>query len=315
MIVVGGENLIDFIQEIGDNGNPIYRANPGGSPYNCAMAVGQQQVPVGFLTPISTDTLGNLLADGLMDAGVILCGDRRNEPTSLAVVSLKGAAASYQFYRENTADRMVSISALKGACPDGMTGFHVGSLALTGGADADVWADFYVSLHTHGVFTSLDPNIRAAFINNRSEFMERLDRMLVATDLLKLSDEDLEWLEPGVEPETAARRMLARSTAKLMVVTLGADGAFAITRDEFIRVDPAPVSDMKDTVGAGDTFMATLLTGLHNGGRIEAGKPFDINGLNILALLERASVAAALNCEQVGCNPPDLATLDAETGT
>ena len=117
MIIIGGENLIDFIQLEDGNGLPVYQANPGGGPYNCAKALGRQDIPTGYLTPISNDSLGDLLATAVEDAGVELLAERRDEPTSLAVVSLENGAASYQFYRENTAERNITLAGLIKATP------------------------------------------------------------------------------------------------------------------------------------------------------------------------------------------------------
>lgn len=311
MIVVGGENLIDFIQTPGDSGVPVYQAFPGGSPYNCAMAIGRQGAPIGYLSPISNDALGETLAERLQNSNVNLCGNRVPEPTSLAMVSLQDSIASYQFYRRNTADRMVNPASLMANCPAEISAFHTGSLAIADGTDATAWADFFASLHEQGVFTSLDPNIRPAFIKNRKSFLARLDRMLLATDLLKLSDEDLEWLDPKATVEVAAQNLLVRSSAQIVVVTLGADGAIAVTNNSTHRIPSSPVGDLKDTVGAGDTFMATLLAFLQSGGHFERSGPLDLDGVNIPQMLERAALAAALNCQSVGCNPPSLAALNA----
>jgi len=314
MISVGGENLIDFIQTKTDAGNPTYQANPGGSPYNCAKALGRQDVPVSYLTPISTDSLGQLLATELTDAGVALCGVRRPEPTSLAVVSLSNAVASYQFYRQNTAERMVTLDGLNCQRPEKVSAFHLGSLTITDGADADIWADFYVAMAKRGALTSLDPNIRAAFVTDREAYMARLDRLLAATDLLKLSDEDLAWLAPGTDLHTAARQLAQRSNAPLVVVKMGADGAFALFSGEKITVRAAPVRHMKDTVGAGDTFMATLLAGLQQAGRLDRGSLEKLAVDDVTKLLKRAAAAAALNCEKSGCNPPSLQELNSAVG-
>ena len=310
MILVGGENLIDFIQIESAEENPIYQANPGGSPYNCAKAVGRQQVPVSYLTPISTDSLGELLAKGLTDSGVTLCGIRRSEPSSLAVVSLKKGVASYQFYRQNTAERMVTLAGLNAGVPTDASAFHLGSLSLTHGEDAEVWTDFYIAMKNSGAFTSLDPNIRAAFITDRAAYLARFERLLAATDLLKLSDEDLAWLTPDVDLETAARQLLERTNAALLVVTLGGEGAFALAGGRKITIKAAPVAEMKDTVGAGDTFTATLLARLDQTGSLSADALKSMDGTNVTALLNRAAKAAALNCEKSGCNPPDLGELD-----
>ena len=312
MILVGGENLIDFIQIKGDNGAPVYQANVGGSPFNTAKALARQSVSVGYMTPISSDTMGDLLANDLLEQGVSLLAPRRAEPSSLAVVSLNNGTPSYQFYRENTAERMVSVDALLQQIPNnGATCFQLGSLAITDGADADAWADFYVLMKSEGLFTSLDPNIRAAFIKDREAFLTRLARLLIHTDLLKLSDEDLEWIYPGQPLEEAAERLKNSSSAKLVVVTRGAEGAFALFNGQKISIDAAPVNELVDTVGAGDTFMATLIAGLSRVGGLSSEVISGMSDYDVELLLQRASCAAALNCETAGCNPPKLEKIDA----
>ena len=306
MIVIGGENLIDFLQVEGDNSAPTYQANVGGGPYNCAKALGLQGAKVGYITPISTDTLGALLAKELHAAGVELLAERGAEPTSLAVVSLQNGIPGYQFYRENTAERNVTLEALNKTAPSSMQTLYLGSLALSGGADADAWAAFYCAAHKRGVFTALDPNIRTAFIHNRTEYLSRLDRVLAHTDLLKLSDEDLEWLLPATPVEEAADILATRSSAKMVIVTLGDKGAFALIGNRKITVTAAPLNRFGDTVGAGDTFMATLLARLENQ---DATALFDLDDSKVTELLTWAACAAAMNCEENGCKPPRLEEL------
>lgn len=312
MILVGGENLIDFIQVDGDGGAPLYRANVGGSPFNTTKALARQGMSVGYLTPISSDTMGDLLVDDLMKEGVELLAPRRSEPTSLAVVSLNSGTPSYQFYREKTAERIVTLDSLRDQNPkDVATAFQLGSLAITDGNDADAWADFYVEMKSSGMFTSLDPNIRPAFIHNREAFLARLDQLLENTDLLKLSDEDLEWIYPNESLFTAAEKLVQKSSAKLLVVTLGPDGAFALFDNKTIIIKPAPVDGLVDTVGAGDTFMSTLIATLFQSGKLNTHALENMSEYEVELLLKRASCAAALNCEQAGCNPPNLQKLDA----
>lgn len=308
MIVVGGENLVDMIQtEQGDGFS--YQAKPGGSPFNCAMAIGRQGTSVGYLTPISKDSLGRLLAETLEGSGVELLAARRDEPTSLAVVSLRDGMPSYQFYRENTAERMVSLEGLTRITPETVQAFYVGSLALTGGEDADAWADYYCAMQSKGVFTSLDPNIRPAFIHDRSAYIARLDRVLMQTDLLKLSDEDLSWLFPDENVVDAANKLMKRTSAKILVVTLGDKGAFALADGYKVTIKSAPVPNLRDTVGAGDTFMATLLAQLSRNNALKPDALANMNMKNIEGLLNWAACAAALNCEENGCNPPYLKGL------
>jgi len=309
MILVGGENLIDMVPLHGNEPNS-FQALPGGSPFNCALALGRQGQSVGYLTPISSDNLGDLLAKTLTTSGVELLSKRRDEPTSLAVVALRNGVASYQFYRNNTAERMVALNRLIGCTPKDASALHLGSLALTGGADADIWAEYFCEMHRQGLFTSLDPNIRATFIHDRDEYIARLDTILRHTDLLKLSDEDMIWLYPDEEIMAAAAKFLARSSAKILVVTLGGDGAFALANGQTIRIDAASVPDLRDTIGAGDTFMATLLAHLARNDALAALALQQMNGQDVRELLDWAAHAAALNCAESGCNPPKFAQLE-----
>ncbi|MEM9229513.1 MAG: PfkB family carbohydrate kinase [Pseudomonadota bacterium] len=315
MILVGGENLIDFIQEPPDGGHPAYRSVPGGAPFNVAKAIARQGQRVGYLTPFSTDPLGQQLAADLeAEAGMTALHPVSDCPTSLAVVSLNQGQAQYQFYRERTAERDVTIASLRAAAPADARAFFVGSLALTDGEDAEAWAQLFVALHDGGIFTSIDPNIRAAFIHDRPAYESRLERLLAATDLLKLSDEDIAWLAPGEDPRDAARQFAARTQAGLTVLTLGSDGAFGISGAGEIAVPVHPVPNLKDTVGAGDTFMGTLVTQAVESGRMTAGALRAMEATEVRKMLERAARAAALNCGRVGCDPPTRAELDAQTG-
>ncbi len=304
MIIVGGENLIDFIEVESADSSTLYKANVGGAPYNCAKALGRQQVRTGYLTPISSDSLGDLIATALVDSNVAILAPRRPEPTSLAVVSIHHSVPSYQFYRENTAERNVAFADLVAATPQDAGALYIGSLALTDGADADIWADYYCAMRERGIFTALDPNIRANFIHDRNGYLARFERVIRHTDLLKLSDEDLAWLSPDTEVEEAARQLLARSSAQLLVVTLGDKGAFGLVAERKVSVPSAKVRALADTVGAGDTFMATLLARLDRLGALKQGALGAFTDQEIESLLTWAACAAALNCEENGCEPP-----------
>ena len=133
MIAIGGENLIDLVNSSVQGGLPAYTAYPGGSPYNVAMADALQGVATAYLTPISTDSLGDLLAGRLEECGVHLTGGRSDKPTSLAVVSLQDGMPSYGFYRNDTAERQVTIRFLDAVMPKDVILFHVGSLGLIEG--------------------------------------------------------------------------------------------------------------------------------------------------------------------------------------
>lgn len=312
MILVGGENLVDLIQSNDGSSNGLsFDAAAGGSPYNCAMALGRQDIDVSYATPISTDALGDILANTLVDSGVKLVGSRVKYPTSLAVVMLNDGQPSYQFYRDGTAERRVDAAALNALMSEELEAFHVGSLGIIEGADADLWADFFCNANRHGGIRSLDPNVRAMLIDERDAYLERLWRMLGSSDLLKLSDEDLEWIYPEKSLDDAFAELLKQTSAKLTVLTMGADGCRAVSQGGEISLPASPVANLQDTVGAGDTFMATLLAGLRNRQLLSVEKLETIAKDDLQAILKAALTAAAINCERKGCNPPTSEELSA----
>ncbi len=310
MILVGGENLIDFIQDAPDGGFPAYRAIPGGAPFNVAKAVARQGPAVGYMTPFSSDTLGQLLAADLgREANVTALHPASDKPTSLAVVSLKGGQAQYQFYRENTAERDVTAQSLRAILPPEARAFFVGSLAITDGADADAWEATMAHAHGAGLFTALDPNIRAPFIHDRAGYLERLSRLLQMADLVKLSDEDIAWIRPGEDPVEALKALAGEARAGFVVLTMGAEGAVGLVNGAEVRVPTAPVPDLKDTVGAGDTFMGTLLAQCAQRGLMTRDGLAGLTRDTAHEILTVAARAAAINCARKGCNPPTAAEL------
>ena len=308
-IAVGGENLIDFVETGMVDGIPQYSANPGGSPFNLAIAASRQGSEVEYLTPVSKDRLGNLLAERLTDSGVRLAAPRLDAPTSLAVVSLEDGQPSYQFYRKGTAERQITWDGLQSALKDRPWVFHIGSLGLSGGDDADLWERFFLACHDQGVITSLDPNVRPSLIEDRAAYIERLERMFKHADIIKLSDEDIEWLYPDRPLMAGFDHLQDLSSDGLRVLTMGAQGVHARCGKTNIEVGARPVKTLVDTVGAGDTFMATMLSWLAEEGVSSRSELMALNSDHLTAMMERSSLAASLNCEKRGCNPPYLKEL------
>ena len=305
MILVGGENLIDFIE----SPDGRFTANLGGGPFNIAKTLARQGQNVGYLTPVSTDQMGDRLAAELQADGVALLAPRSKAPTSLALVSLVNGQPGYQFYRQKTAERQVSNTLLNRIIPKQATAFQLGSLALTSGKDADAWAQIYRAKHQRGLFTSLDPNIRPDFIKNRRKYLARFGWILPKTDLLKLSDEDLNWLDPTRSLEDAAEYLRAQHHIPLLVLTRGADGATGFTPEGRFDVPALKAAPFIDAVGAGDTFMGTLLAQLSTAGLLSRDALVAAPQSQLRPILEAAAKAAAMNCETSGCNPPYSADL------
>lgn len=306
VICVGGENLIDHVTRDGE-----VSALAGGSPFNVAMALGRQAADVHYLTPISTDSWGDTLADTLVTSGVALSGGRVDAPTTIARVTVTDGIPSYQFERDGTAERSVTTASLAAAMPSNTSALHTGSLALTDGADADAWEQTCKTAYEAGTLVSLDPNVRLSVITDIDAYRARILRIMQATHVLKLSDEDLEGLCPDLPQSEALDLVREKTSAALVVMTKGPDGASAWCGDRQIDIPAPPVPGLVDTVGAGDTFMATLLSGL---ARIEALSPatlLTLDAAQVEALIRRAGMAAAINCSRAGCNPPTLQELDA----
>ena len=309
MILVCGENLIDYIQEPSDGPLPLYRAYPGGSPFNTAMAIGRQSVPVGYMMPISNDSLGQLLRSTLEDSSVICLAEASDHPTALAVVSLNNGQPSYQFYRDNTADRQVTLQGLLAASPEQITACHFGGAAIANGKDGDAVAEFASELASDGVPVTFDPNIRPAFIDARETYLPRFEQTLKATDLLKLSDEDMEWLFPDTDIEESAQNIFDAEDLGLLILTKGGDGAIAFTKHGRKFIPAAPVPNLVDTVGAGDTFMATVVSELTKRDLIGKAALRAAPEDQIEIVLSAAAKAAAINCGRKGCNPPTALEL------
>ena len=309
MIVVGGENLIDYVQSGTENGLPVYTAIPGGSCYNCALAAARQGQPVAYATPISNDTLGDLLANRLLSDGVVLAQPREAAPTSLAVVSVVESIPSYQFYRQATAERMVSLDTIRDNTPAETKIFHIGSLALIEGEDAQAWEDYFMECGNSGILTSLDPNARPIVVQNRAPYVDRLIRMIKTADILKLSDEDLEYIQPNTDIDQAFVNICDIASAGIIVLTRGSQGARVFHNGSLFDVPSAVANPLVDTVGAGDTFMGTLLAEIN---QLDVTTAADLRGFDqqhISAIVLKAAIAAAKNCEHAGCNPPYLRDL------
>jgi fructokinase len=302
LIVVAGEALIDLVPA----GDGTLAAHPGGGPFNTARALGRLERPVAYLGRISTDRFGAQLAGELAADGVRLdVHVRTDDPTTLALVELdEHGAGQYRFYTEGTAAPGLTEADALAALPDGVAYLHVGTLGLVLEPLATA-LEAVVERLAGSALVVLDPNCRPGVIEDHDRYRERLHRILRRTDLLKASDEDLDWLVPGEPPAAAARALLADGGPAAAVVTRGADGAIVVTRDDEVPV-AAPRVSVADTIGAGDAFGGALVAFW----RRAALGPEDLHDLDRLTEATRfASLVAARTCERPGASPPHLAEL------
>ena len=306
MLLVGGENLIDLVPIGKQDCCPVYKAVVGGSPLNVAIAAGRQGMVVDYLTPVSSDQWGQMIAAQLTAAGVTVAGGRVDAPTSLAVVADACRTPHYSFYRTATADRQVDRASLGSRLPDRARILHIGSLAVLEEPDGQVWEQFAGTCKKAGLSISFDPNVRPLPGADLGSYRARLGRLLQLADIVKLSDEDLVWLVAG-KRQDALEQLVAATAAAIVIVTGGRQGASILHQGSWHEVPAAPVTGFKDAVGAGDVFMATVLAWLGQEGRLARLEQLEL--AEKLAMVKRACQAAALSCQQHGCVAPQASEL------
>ena len=226
---------------------------------------------------------------------------RLDAPTTLAFVDLSGPSPRYAFYDEKSATRSFTTRAIPGL-PNDARFVHVGSVSLIGAPGADEIAQMAHAAAGAGRIVSVDPNVRASLVANDHAWRARLDGLIGIAAVVKLSDEDLEALEPGMAPSDFATRTLAGG-ASLVIVTGGGSGAEAWTPTGHVHV-AAPKIVVADTIGAGDTLMAATLVHLAEHGLDSRPSIAALDGSALHDLLTFATRAAAVTCTRAGCNPP-----------
>ncbi|WP_326687308.1 carbohydrate kinase [Streptomyces sp. NBC_01795] len=279
---------------------------PGGGPANTAVALARLGVPTRFLGRLSQDVFGRLFRAHLDASGVDLSrAVKAAEPSTLGVADLaEDGSADFSFHAQGTADWQWRDAELAAASAGPVACLHTGSLALVrepGGAAVERLLGDVRERAT----VSVDPNVRPLLVDP-VVYREALPRWCAATDILRLSDDDLAHLRPGAGPEEAADAFHADG-AGLVVVTLGAGGVLASLRGRRVRV-ATPRTEVVDTVGAGDSFMAGFLHALYRAGEL-GGR---LDGLTVERVEEALTfgtrVAAAVVAVR-GANPPWAADL------
>jgi len=308
MVCVIGEALIDLVyQESEAGGSDRYLAHPGGSPFNVAIGLARLGQHSQLLARLSGDAFGRQLRAQAERNGVDLSlAVAAAEASTLAVVSLdEHRNASYDFYRTGTADWQWTAAEL-GRIPADTGWVHTGSLASWIDPGAGVIADRLAELD--GPVISYDPNIRPALLGDHDAAVARIEAFVAAATVVKASAEDLAWLYPNRDVNSALRRWQALGPA-VVVITDGSAGAHAIGAE----AEPFTVAGRKvevvDTVGAGDAFMAGLINALQRS-RLLAG-PARPTRAELEPVVAEAILVAALTVARAGANPPTAAELAA----
>lgn len=304
-IAVAGEALIDFI----NTGPLAFQGHFGGSPFNTAIAAARLGAATGYMTQLSSDLFGQPLRTYLEENGVdtrfILTSEA---PSTLAFVERTAGTNRYVFLAKHSADAGYAPDPLPDLPPE--TEFlQFGSVSLLNEPAATTITNL-VAKHRDRCIIGFDPNVRPSLIPDMDAYRQRVAGWLRHTHLLKVSDEDVALLAPGASFEDCTARWFEHGV-QAVVITQGPKGG-SLFRPGQPRLDVAPPSvTVADTVGAGDTFTAGLLTGLLDGG---VGSVAALAALSTEAwreVLRFAATAAALNCTRAGCNPPRRAEVKA----
>ncbi|GAA2992516.1 carbohydrate kinase family protein [Actinokineospora diospyrosa] len=295
VISVVGEALVDLVAE---PDRRTFTAHPGGGPANAAIAVARLGGRAVLSTHLGDDLFGAVVRAHLDESGVstVVLPSRAGAATSVAFAATdEHGVATYDF---RVAWDVEAVPPVPGA-----RFLHTGSLAAA--LAPGVVESAMRAARAAGVPVSFDPNIRPTLAGRPEVARSRFERQVGLADVVKVSEEDLDWLYPGTDPERRAEALLILGP-RLVVLTRGPRGALAVTTSLAVE-RPAPPTTVVDTVGAGDAFTAGLLCAL-----VAAGGPIGaLDEPTVAGALDLANAVGALTCARPGADPPRRADLGA----
>jgi len=305
LILVAGEALIDLVpsSEAADE----LAAHPGGGPFNAARTIGRLERPVSYLGRMSRDRFGQRMEQLLVEDNVRLDAIvHTDEPTTLALADVDPqGVARYRFYTEGTSAAGLTPEAALAARPNEVQIVHAGTLALVLEPVASAIEAVIERLSRHALVL-IDPNIRPDVIADPDAYRARLERVLAMSHVLKVSEEDIDWLAPGRRSVDAVRELLDAGPS-VGLLTRGPSGALVITRTAEVAV-PSPRTKVVDTIGAGDAFGGGFVAWWHARG---LGRD-DLGVIDTtVEATEFACLVAARTCAKPGASPPRLSELEA----
>jgi fructokinase len=301
-ILVMGEALVDLVP--GPKGR---EAVLGGSPYNVAIGLGRLGARVAIASSLSTDQDGQrfkaaLEADGV-DLSYMAFSDAQS-PTALVEEGTAESGPRYIFTIAGTA--FDTPPALPKNWPDDLRHIHAGSFSTLVPPMSGAVLEAMQQANSHRT-TSYDPNIRPMITPDKAKARADVERLVALVDIVKASEEDMEWLYPDVAPRDAIQAWLKQGPT-LAVLTRGGEGAEAFTASGHIAI-PAPKITVQDTVGAGDSLMSSLLFAMDRDGALGKNHATWTQSA-IEQWLAFAVRASAFTCTQKGSNPPRLKDLE-----
>ncbi|MFD4368481.1 carbohydrate kinase [Rhodococcus sp. NPDC058521] len=302
--VVIGEALIDVVRDV-RGGIAEY---VGGSPLNVAIGLARLDHPVSFVTRVGEDARGDRICAHLEASDVQLAaGSVTACRTATAQATLDSAgSATYEF------DIDWDLEGMQQPPPPRCA--HTGSIAGVMEPGSTAVAEL-LDNYRGSATISYDPNVRPDLFDDAPNARERIRKLVSLADIVKVSDEDLRWFDPADEPETTAQQWLSSGVA-VVVVTAGADGAFALSDAGRVDVTARNVQ-VVDTVGAGDAFMAGLLDGFAAQDLLGADRRDLLRAVDrstLLDVMTNATTASALTVSKAGADLPTRRMLTDAVG-
>ena len=306
MIICAGESLIDMVSF---RGEAEYTPHVGGSNFNSSIALGRLGADSYYFGAISNDNYGELIENTLRHSNVkqdfII---KTNRPTTLAYADVIDGIAEYTFVDEHSAGRLLDTTSLKPFL-DGVKkakALLVGGISLQAEPCGSSWQWLIEGVSGH-LPIYFDANIRPDFIEDKQGYFDRFVELTSKVDIIKISDEDYRYLF-GAQDFTEISKSWLNNGVKLVILTLGSDGAKVLYRDHEVSVQSNKV-DVLDTIAAGDTFNAGFLLSLDKQGLLDRESLNSIGKTQLKTALTFANKVASITVTKKGANPPWLEEL------
>ena len=310
-VIALGELLIDVAPySTNAAGYPVLSANPGGAPGNFLAALTKYGCKTAMIGKVGDDTFGRMLVKTLQEAGVDPHGIVVDPDvfTTLAFVSLDASGnRDFSFARKPGADTCLTPDEVDETLIADTKVFHFGTLSLTDEPVSSATRHAIGLAKSHGVLISLDPNLRKPLWKREEDARAAIEWSLKQADIVKISDEEIEWLW-GISPEEGAEKLLHAYGVSLVYATLGPKGCYAATKQHHVTVKSPSGIHVVDTTGAGDIFGGSAMSRLIQCGK----KPSDLTEEDLYGIVSFACTAASLSTQKHGgiTSVPELQSVE-----
>jgi fructokinase len=302
-VLVIGEALVDVVYGI----NGEIKNIPGGSPANTAVALARLGTKTYMKARTSSDQFGTEIRNYLTNQNVNLDYSLVVDSPSSVIdaVIQKDGSAKYEANLNGAADYGWTFAELNQEIDPDIQIIQLGSLTSyvePGATNVEKW--FAQLRQSDKYLLTFDPNIRHPLDGqNEKDVRNRAKRLASLSHVVKASDEDLNWIFSNDNPKDSAINII-KSGASLVFVTLGKRGAFVVNKELEIIEVPAKEIEVIDTIGAGDTFAAALITQLLENSWINKNELEKLKTTDLTAILTNCALAATITCSRQGANPP-----------